>query len=188
MQSLHLFLLSILVLSSFFVLVSSNPVHSVLFLVFTIFNASLILFFFNVEFLALIFIIVYVGAIAVLFLFVIMMLNIKMSSSKMFLYYPVFFIVSFIVLIQIFLVLEVSFSDISVVQSHSFSVFDVLNNIEVIGQSLYNYFLCVFLLAGLILLVAMIGAIILTLNFSSVRKNELAFRQLSRNDNSLTFF
>ena len=95
MQSLHLFLLSILVLSSFFVLVSSNPVHSVLFLVFTIFNASLILFFFNVEFLALIFIIVYVGAIAVLFLFVIMMLNIKMSSSKMFLYYPVFFIVSF---------------------------------------------------------------------------------------------
>ena len=71
MQSLHLFLLSILVLSSFFVLVSSNPVHSVLFLVFTIFNASLILFFFNVEFLALIFIIVYVGAIAVLFLFVI---------------------------------------------------------------------------------------------------------------------
>ena len=56
---------------------------------------------------------------------------------------------------------------------------DSLNNIDVLGQGLYNYFLICFLLAGLILLVAMIGAIVLTLNFSSQRKNELVYRQLN---------
>ena len=65
---------------------------------------------------------------------------------------------------------------------------DNLGNIDVFGQALYNYYLVCFLLAGLILLVAMIGAIILTLNFKSKRKNELVFRQLSRSDNFISFF
>ena len=65
---------------------------------------------------------------------------------------------------------------------------DNLSSIDVLGQSLYNYYLVCFLLAGLILLVAMLGAIVLTLNFSSQRKTELSARQLSRSDNFLAFF
>jgi Flp pilus assembly protein TadB len=61
-----------------------------------------------------------------------------------------------------------------------------LSNIDVIGQSLYNYFLPCFLIVGFVLLVAMIGAIVLTLNFSSSRKNELVSRQLSRSLNFLS--
>jgi len=63
-----------------------------------------------------------------------------------------------------------------------------LTSIDVLGQILYNYYLLCFLLAGLILLVAMIGAIVLTLNFRSQRKNELVSRQLSRSENFLAFF
>ena len=68
------------------------------------------------------------------------------------------------------------------------SVFDKLNNIDVIGQVLYNYFISCFLLAGLVLLIALIGAIVLTLRFNSVKKSQLVSRQLSRTDNFLTFF
>ena len=73
----HALLLTTLVLNNFFVYFSMNPVHSVLFLILAFVNASFILILFQIEFLALLFIIVYVGAIAVLFLFIVMMLNIK---------------------------------------------------------------------------------------------------------------
>ena len=82
MLFLHSFLTFLLLFSSVFVLISENPVHSVLFLILTFCNAAAILLLLNVEFLGLIFIIVYVGAIAVLFLFVVMMLNVKIYSSK----------------------------------------------------------------------------------------------------------
>jgi len=65
---------------------------------------------------------------------------------------------------------------------------DNLNSIDVLGQCLYNYYLTCFLLAGLILLVAMVGAIVLTLSFTSVRKNEMPVRQMSRSDKFLAFF
>ena len=64
---------------------------------------------------------------------------------------------------------------------------DCLSNVDVLGQVLYNYFTPCFLMAGLVLLIAMVGAIVLTLNFSSDRKNELFYRQLSRSDNFLSF-
>ena len=88
MISLHYFFITILLLSSLFVLISQNPVHSVLFLILAFCNASGILFLFNAEFLGLVFIIIYVGAIAILFLFVVMMLNVKVySSSNSFIYH-----------------------------------------------------------------------------------------------------
>ena len=65
--------------------------------------------------------------------------------------------------------------------------FDGVNNVDVLGQVLYNYFTPCFLIAGLLLLVAMLSAIVLTLNFCSNRKNELCHRQLSRSDNFLSF-
>jgi NADH-quinone oxidoreductase subunit J len=107
MEQLH-FLLGFLVCTTgLFVFLSLNPVHSVLFLILTFFNSSLILLLINAEFLALTFVIVYVGAIAVLFLFVVMMLNLKIipkesSFSSNFL----FFLMGIVFLIQFFLFLE----------------------------------------------------------------------------------
>lgn len=192
MQYLHLFLIFLLILSSFFVFLSDNPVHSVLFLILTFCNASSILILFNAEFLGLLFIIIYVGAIAVLFLFVVMMLNVKIYSFQNLSILPFLFIGSLIIISQFFLYLKEIFFNFSVTtgnQLFSYEHFiDNLTNIDVFGQALYNYYLICFLLAGLILLVAMIGAIILTLNFKSKRKNELVFRQLSRSDNFISFF
>jgi NADH-quinone oxidoreductase subunit J len=192
MITLHNFFSFLLLLTSIFVFISKNPVHSVLFLILTFCNASAILFLFNAEFLGLIFIIIYVGAIAVLFLFVVMMLNVKIYSSDEFSYLPFIFLGGFILIVQIFLVLEKAFSNSNLWNTslpYSFDHYlDNLTSIDFLGQSLYNYYLLCFLLAGLVLLVAMIGAIVLTLNFSSQRKSELVSRQLSRSDNFLAFF
>ncbi len=192
MQILHSFLSFLLIVSGLFVFLSENPVHSVLFLILTFCNASAILFLFNAEFLALIFIIIYVGAIAVLFLFVVMMLNVKIFSTISSFYIPFIFLGSFVLLIQLFLIVEKAFFGFGNISESSLFQYqnslDNLGNIDVLGQGLYNYFVPCFLLAGLILLVAMIGAIVLTLNFSSHRKNELVYRQLSRSDNFLSFF
>jgi NADH-quinone oxidoreductase subunit J len=189
---LHSFLSFLLLFSSIFVLISENPVHSVLFLILTFCNASAILLLLNVEFLGLIFIIIYVGAIAVLFLFVVMMLNVKIYSSKSFAQNPIVFLIGFIAFSQIFLLLEKTFLDSNtLIASETVSVstfLDSLSSIDVLGQGLYNNYIICFLIAGLVLLVAMIGAIVLTLNFSSQRKNEIVFRQLSRSDNFLAFF
>ena len=188
MQSLHLFLTAFLIISGFLVFFSENPVHSVLFLIITFCNAASILFLFNVDFLGLLFIIIYVGAIAVLFLFVVMMLNVKIYSFNNFSYLPIIFLGGVILVIQIFLSLNNIFSSNFTGTITKVMVFDNLNNIDVFGQALYNYYIICFLIAGLILLVAMIGAIVLTLNFRSQRKSELAGRQLSRSDNFLAFF
>jgi NADH-quinone oxidoreductase subunit J len=110
MELIH-FLLGIFVcITGLFVFLTENPVHSVLFLILTFFNSSGILLLLNAEFLALIFIIVYVGAIAVLFLFVVMMLNIKVASTSNSAYLPVAFLASLFLIIQIFLFLEKSYT------------------------------------------------------------------------------
>jgi NADH-quinone oxidoreductase subunit J len=199
MEFLHFFLCSLLILSGLWVSVSLNPIESVLFLILAFCNTAAILFIFNVEFLGLLFIIIYVGAVAVLFLFIIMMLNIKNqdnfalnSSYIKNIYDKIKFFLFLFLVIGLFLFLQNSFAqDTFLFFDRNFdfvSVFDKLNNIDVIGQVLYNYFISCFLLAGLVLLIALIGAIVLTLRFNSVKKSQLVSRQLSRTDNFLTFF
>jgi NADH-quinone oxidoreductase subunit J len=188
MELLHIFLLITTIFSSFFIFLSNNPVHSVLFLIFTIFNASIILFLFNAEFLGLIFIIIYVGAIAILFLFVVMMLNVKIVQLNFLSFIPLIIILSFIGFFKIIIFLETLFTEYNFLDITSYTfLIDPLSNIDVIGQSLYNYYISVFLIAGFILLISMIGAICLTLKFSSERKNELSFRQLSRSNHFLSY-
>lgn len=191
---LHYFLLFMFVLCTVFVLISENPVHSVLFLILTFCISAAILFIFNVEFLALIFIIIYVGAIAILFLFVVMMLNVKINSFISFIKLPFLLFLSFILFLIIFYFLNGVFVyEQNIIffklpyQIFNFLI-DNLANADVLGQILFNSFLSCFLIAGLILLVAMVGAISLTLNYRSERKNELVIRQLSRSDNFLSFF
>jgi NADH-quinone oxidoreductase subunit J len=119
------------------------------------------------------------------------MLNVKIYSSNISFYLPFIFLAGFVLLIQIFLILEKIFSNSTFcINSLPYSfdnILDNLNSIDVLGQGLYNNYLLCFLIAGLILLVAMIGAIALTLNFNSKRKNELVSRQLSRSDGFLAF-
>ena len=202
MQTLHCVLNFVLVVSSLFVLTSDNPIHSILFLILAFCNASGVLLLFGLEFLALAFVMIYVGAIAVLFLFVVMMLNLKVFNTKGFVPYN-FLIYTIAVLswIALYLGVEENFFGLddpyydnyfeleglgSVAYNYSRN-FDGVNNIDALGQVLYNYFTPCFLIAGLLLLVAMLSAIVLTLNFCSNRKNELCHRQLSRSDNFLSF-
>jgi len=189
MELLHFLIVSLLIVCSFFVLFSTNPVHSVLFLILCFCEVSFILFLFNVEFLSLLFLIIYVGAIAVLFLFVVMMLNVKIYAFTNISYFPFILLSSAILIIQIFINLEKIFNNTFHSNLNPFTqTLDSLNNIDVFGQALFNNYLICFLLAGLILLVAMVGAIVLTLTFKSQRKGELFSKQLSRSDNFLSFF
>jgi NADH-quinone oxidoreductase subunit J len=201
MLFLNTFLSSLLIFSGSFIFISGNPVHSVLFLILTFCNASAVLFLFTAEFIALVIIIVYVGAIAVLFLFIVMMLNIKAFTRTSLLYmvileffFCIFFLQISLTVDKYFFCFDSSFEAVNFVfdsfsntAPYGFkSIFDNLSNIDVIGQTLYNYFLPCFLIVGFVLLIAMIGAIVLTLNFSSPRKNELISRQLSRSSNFLS--
>jgi NADH-quinone oxidoreductase subunit J len=192
MQNVHLLLTFLFLLTGVLVIFSDNVVHSVLFLILTFCNACLILFIFNVEFLALFFIIIYVGAIAVLFLFVVMMLNVKTFFIFNVFNFSFIFLIALILLLQIYFIFgKVLFGYDNFLTLYTFKFdqfFDFLDNTNVIGQCLYNYFSVCFLIAGIVLLSALIGAIVLTLSFRSIRKSEISSRQLSRSDNFLSFF
>lgn len=193
------YLFSILSLfSAFFTVTSKNPIHSVLFLVFVFFNTAGLLILLGVEFLAMLFLIVYVGAVAVLFLFVMMMLNIKISesNSSIYRYLPIGLFLSILFLFEIFLIIEGdlrSLDNIGFTQSR----YEVLHseflantswtdstisptNVDVIGSVLFTYYSYFLIIASVILLVAMIGAIVLTLHRRSDIRRQDIYRQLQR--------
>jgi len=186
---LHFFFLALLMISSILVVFSYNPVYSVLFLILSFLSSASILFLFNVDFLGVLFIIIYVGAIAVLFLFVVMMLNIKIYSKQNLNYIPLVIFISGLLSAILFLNLETIFSSDISVSLYTFIFLDSLSNIDVFGQVLFNYYMVGVLISGLILLVSMLGAILLTLNFRNPRKSENVTRQLARSDdNVLSYF
>jgi NADH-quinone oxidoreductase subunit J len=185
----------ITVVSGVSVITLVNPVHSVLFLVFVFLGASGMLFTLQLEFIPLTFIVVYVGAIAILFLFVVMMLDIKVTSktSDFFKYIPIggligsFFIVGIMQAFKLSLISPQPGLFTGPVLSWGVAV-DKINNIESLGQLLYSFYFIYFLLAGFILLVAMVGAIILTLKLSkNLKTNQQVFKQLSRNSDIAIF-
>ena len=156
---------AILIASAVMVVASRNPVHSVLFLILTFFNAAGLFVLLGAEFLAMILVVVYVGAVAVLFLFVVMMLDVDFSELKKgsLQYLP------FGALIGIILVAElVMAGSVWVLKPIMFGA--VANatpagvtNTEALGRILYTDYIYYFQIAGMVLLVAMIGAIVLTL-------------------------
>ena len=169
-------LAAVAVLSAFAVIAARNPVHSVLFLILTFFTAAGLFVLLGAEFLAMLLVVVYVGAVAVLFLFVVMMLDVDFAELRQgFLsYMPVGALVAAALLAELALVASAAMSargapiSISAAQS-------AVTNAEAIGQVLYTEYLLVFQLAGLVLLVAMIGAIVLTLRHRpGVKKQDIA--------------
>lgn len=191
-EYIHFFFLCILLSCSFFLIISKNPVYSVLLLILIFFCSASIAILFGVDFMGILFIIVYVGAIAVLFLFVVMMLDLKtnlgvLSDSLKLLFFIVNIYLYILILIYYFDFFSIFKKDF-VVNIVFLNTLDSFFNIDIFGQCLYNYFLVCFLLAGIILLLAMLGAISLTLKYRSNRKNQLVYKQLSRTSNFLSFF
>lgn len=172
----------IAVASALMVIVSRNPVHSVLFLILTFVNAAGLFMLAGAEFLALILIVVYVGAVAVLFLFVVMMLDIDFAELRQGIlqYMPIGLVVGLILLLELLLV-GGSFVMAPQVAGTSVVPIDAtIDNTRALGQVLYTRYIFVFQGAGAVLLVAMIGAIVLTLQHRTGVKRQDAFKQSNR--------
>ena len=161
---------SITVISSIAVISSRNPVHSVFFLILAFVNSAGIFVLAGAEFLAMILLIVYVGAVAVLFLFVVMMLNIGVEEIKT--QAKKYMFSGILVAIILLLELVFSFSNLDIIYQKSNNAVNEASNTHEIGKILYTDYFLPFQIAGCILLVAMLGAIILTL-----RKREGVLRQ-----------
>ena len=176
------FIISIIIItSSLLVILSKNPIHSVLFLILVFFNTSILFLFSNAEFLAMILLIVYIGAVAVLFLFVVMMLDINITKLRQtFLnYLPTGLFIGFIILIE--LIYVVSQSNLNFVKTNSSNINisnQILENTKIIGNVLYTDYFLLFQLSGIILLVAMIGAIYLTLRKRMGAKKQNIYKQI----------
>jgi len=173
---------TVMIGSAFMVIAARNPVHSVLFLILAFVNAAGLFLILGAEFLAMLIVIVYVGAVAVLFLFVVMMLDVDFAELKQgFLQYlPVGSLIGAIVLIELVLVLSSwSASSASVGAAGAPTPSDVSNTLA-IGRVLYTKYVCFFQAAGLVLLTAMIGAIVLTLRHKPDVKRQVIADQNER--------
>ena len=177
--SLAFYLFSLMaVVGALNVIFQRNPVHSVLWLIFTFFNAAALFVLLGAEFIAMILVVVYVGAVAVLFLFVVMMLdiNIIMIREGFLKYLPVGALIGVILLVE----LAVVFGGWTMApQAEALRVLptnpDQLTNTEALGRVMYTDYAYVFQAAGLVLLVAMIGAIVLTMRRRpGVRKQKIS--------------
>lgn len=152
--------------SAFMVISAKNPVHSVLYLILAFFNSAALFILLGAEFLAMILIVVYVGAVAVLFLFVVMMLDINFAELRQgFLQYlPIGGLVGIILLIELILVVSgwTLSPDAIMIGKQTAPMIEGITNTEQLGQVIYTQYAYLFQIAGMILLVAMIGAIVLT--------------------------
>ena len=154
------------VLSALMVISARNPVHSVLFLILSFVNASGLFVLLGAEFLAMILVIVYVGAVAVLFLFVVMMLDINFVKLRegFLQYLPFGALLGIVLIIELgILFLTRSFSENSLSKFVESPMINEIENTKLIGQVLYTDYFYLFQISGLILLVAMVGSITLTL-------------------------
>jgi NADH-quinone oxidoreductase subunit J len=156
---------SLMIASAFMVIAARNPVHSVLFLILAFVNAAGLFLLLGAEFLAMILVVVYIGAVAVLFLFVVMMLDVDFAVLKQgFLQYlPLGALIGIIMALELILVMSGwTASQASLGNASAPVVADVSNTLA-LGRVLYTKFVYFFQAAGLVLLTAMIGAIVLTL-------------------------
>jgi NADH-quinone oxidoreductase subunit J len=175
---------AVLMASAVMVIAARNPVHSVLFLILAFFNSAGLFVLIGAEFLAMILVIVYVGAVAVLFLFVVMMLDINFTELREgFLnYLPVGALIGLILVVELLMVLGGwAFSpDAAMGVAVPTPPVDQVSNTEALGRVVYTEYFYLFQAAGLVLLVAMIGAIVLTLRHREGVKKQRIGRQVAR--------
>jgi NADH-quinone oxidoreductase subunit J len=176
----------IAIISAIMVTVSKNTVHSVFFLILDFISISCLFIMIGAEFLGMIMLIVYVGAVAVLFLFVVMMLNVAQQKNQWFSasesskHIPVGLIVSAIIFFELIIVISGWKYKPNMVTAMSLNIDENISNTHSIGFVLYTDYIHIFQLSGMILLVAMIGAIVLTFRHRSGVKKQSYFNQISR--------
>ncbi len=179
--SFYLFAVSLLA-GGLFTVISRNPVHSVLWLILSFISAAGLFVLLGAEFVAMLLIIVYVGAVAVLFLFVVMMLDVDFAELKaeMARYMPLALLIGVILLMQFGLVFGAWDADAGAMAARGAVTPEGVENTAALGLLLYDKYFILFQLAGLILLVAMIGAIVLTLRHRTDIKRQDVLAQLYR--------
>ena len=173
---------AIMIASAFMVIAARNPVHSVLFLILAFVNASGLFLLMGAEFLAMILVVVYVGAVAVLFLFVVMMLDVDFAELKQgFLQYlPIGSVIGIVVAIELLLVMLGFTQSDAALGAGASPIQANMSNTEALGLVLYTKYVYLFQASGLVLLTAMIGAIVLTLRHKPDVKRQVIADQNAR--------
>ena len=176
----------IAVVSAIMVTVSKNTVHSVFFLILDFISISCLFIMIGAEFLGMIMLIVYVGAVAVLFLFVVMMLNAAQQKNQWFAsqensgHIPIGLIISTVIFFELIIVIGGWKYKPDLLELSNISVSQDVSNTHSLGAVLYTDYIHIFQLSGMILLVAMVGAIVLTFRQRSGVKKQSYFKQISR--------
>jgi len=176
----------IAIISAIMLTVSKNTVHSVFFLILDFISISCLFIMIGAEFLGMMMLIVYVGAVAVLFLFVVMMLNVTQQENQWFIstksstHLPVGLLISLVVFFELIVVIGGWKFKPDLVTSMSLSINQNITNTHSLGNVIYTDYIHIFQLSGMILLVAMIGAIVLTFRQRSGVKRQSYFKQISR--------
>ena len=177
----------IAIVSAVMVTVSKNTVHSVFFLILDFISISCLFIMIGAEFLGMIMLIVYVGAVAVLFLFVVMMLNVAEQKGQWFssrwdggTHIPIGLLVSLIIFFELIIVIGGWKYKPDLLNSLSINISDEVTNTRSIGNVLYTDYILLFQISGMILLVAMIGAIVLTYRERAGVKRQSYVKQISR--------
>ncbi len=176
----------IAIISAIMVIASKNTVHSVFFLILDFISISCLFIMIGAEFLGMIMLIVYVGAVAVLFLFVVMMLNVAHQKNQWFgassgyTHMPIGLIIGLIILFEILIVVGGWKYKPDLLPIAALSINQNISNTHLIGNVLYTDYIHLFQLSGMILLVAMIGAIVLTFQKRSGIKRQSYIKQISR--------
>jgi len=176
----------IAIVSAIMVTVARNTVHSVFFLILDFISISCLFIMIGAEFLGMIMLIVYVGAVAVLFLFVVMMLNVAQqknewfSSAKSSSHIPIGLLISLVIFFELIIVVGGWKYKPDLLSSSSITISDTTTNTHSLGNVLYTDYIHLFQISGMILLVAMIGAIVLTFRTRPGLKRQSYIRQISR--------
>lgn len=185
LQALFFYLFSFVAVASAFMVISArNPVYSVLFLILTFFNSAGLFLLTGAEFLAMILLVVYIGAVAVLFLFVVMMLDIDFTQlrSGVIEYAPIGALIGLILAAELIIVIGGSTLSPEIAKTISMPIPAIADrtNTAALGDVLYTHYVYFFQIAGLVLLVAMIGAIVLTLRHRENIKRQDIPTQVAR--------
>lgn len=184
MEQSFILISSIIITSSIMIIISINPIHSVFWLVLTFINSSGLLIFLGFDFIALMLVIIYIGAITIIFLFVIMMLdviqinitqNINIST-------PLIIIITINSILYVYYLLDSNNLSYYFNSSNLVWDFEMYSHINTLGLLFYTDYYYSFILISILLLVAMIGAIVLTLELSIITKRQLLSQQHQRNN------
>ena len=176
----------IAIISAIMVTVSKNTVHSVFFLILDFISISCLFIMIGAEFLGMIMLIVYVGAVAVLFLFVVMMLNVAQQKNQWLLsedssgHIPIGLIISTLIFFELIIVIGGWRYKPDLFNSNNLKISNEVSNTHSLGQILYTDYIHIFQISGMILLIAMIGAIVLTFRQREGVKKQSYIKQISR--------